>query len=33
VWTSIEAIDGAEAIKVLARESVDLVLMDCQMPS
>lgn len=28
----IEAIDGAEAIKVLARESVDLVLMDCQMP-
>jgi signal transduction histidine kinase len=28
----VEAIDGAEAIKVLARESVDLVLMDCQMP-
>jgi two-component system, sensor histidine kinase len=28
----IEAMDGAEAIEFLARESVDLVLMDCQMP-
>ena len=28
----IEAMDGAEAIEVLSRESIDLVLMDCQMP-
>ena len=28
----IEAQDGAEALDVLARRSVDLVLMDCQMP-
>ena len=28
----VEATDGAEAIDVLSREPVDLVLMDCQMP-
>ena len=28
----VEANDGAQAIEVLSRESVDLVLMDCQMP-
>ena len=28
----IEAANGEEAIDVLTRESVDIVLMDCQMP-
>ena len=28
----IEANDGAEALDVLSRQSVDLILMDCQMP-
>lgn len=28
----VEAMDGAQAVEVLSNESVDLVLMDCQMP-
>lgn len=31
-FTVLQASDGAQAVEMAAKESVDLILMDCQMP-